>query len=140
MNQIVQWSPFSALLDPMAEFRSRNGDSAPAVEWTPSVDIFETDDAFVFAAELPGVRKEDVNVHVENGVLVLSGQRKLENEQKIRTYHRLESAYGMFTRSFELPEGVDGNSIKASFHNGVLTINVAKAESAKPRKIEVKVA
>lgn len=79
-------------------------------------------------------------MHVENGVLVLSGQRKLENEQKIRTYHRLEGTYGMFTRSFELPEGVDGNRINASFHNGVLTINVAKTESAKPRKIEVKVA
>jgi HSP20 family protein len=140
MNQIVQWNPFHALLDPLAEFRSPNGDSAPAAEWTPSVDIFETDDVYIFVAELPGVRKEDVNVQVENGVLVLSGQRKLENEQKIRMYHRLESAYGRFTRSFELPEGVDGNSIKASFHNGVLTINVAKAESAKPRKIEVKVA
>ena len=139
MNHIVQWNPFSALLDPMAEFRSKKGDSA-AAEWAPSVDIFETEDADLFSAELPGVRKEDVNVHIENGVLVLSGQRKLENEDKIRTYHRLEGTYGAFARSFELPEGADAGSVKASFNNGVLTISVAKAESAKPRKIEVKVA
>jgi HSP20 family protein len=105
-----------------------------------SVDIFETEDAYLFSAELPGVRKEDVNVHIEKGVLVLSGQRKLENEDKIRTYHRLEGTYGAFARSFELPEGADAGSVKASFNNGVLTITVAKAESAKPRKIEVKVA
>jgi HSP20 family protein len=138
MNQIVQWNPFSSLLDPTAEFR-KNGDSN-AVVWAPSVDIFETEDAYIFSAELPGVRKEDVTVHVENGVLVLNGHRKLENEAKIRAYHRMEGSYGTFARSFELPEGVDGNSVNASFRNGVLTITVAKAESAKPRKIEVKVA
>ena len=139
MNQIVQWSPFSTLLDPMAEYRPTRGNPA-AAEWAPSVDIFETDDAYLFAAELPGVRKEDVSVHIENGVLVLRGHRKLENEDKIRTYHRLEGTYGAFARSFELPEGADAGSVNASFNHGVLTVTIAKAESATPRKIEVKVA
>jgi HSP20 family protein len=139
MNQIAQWNPFAALLDPMAEFRSKkNGDSQPV--WAPAVDIFETDDAYVFAAELPGVRKEDVNVHIENGVLALDGQRKHEAEHNIRNYHRIEGSYGTFSRRFELPEGVDAESVDASFRNGVLTITVAKAQKAKPRKVAVKVA
>ena len=139
MNQIVQWNPLSAWLDPITGFRSRNGE-APAAEWVPSVDVFETEDAYLFSAELPGVRKEDVNVHIENGVLVLTGHRKLENEDSIRAYHRIEGSYGTFSRSFELPTGVDADSVNATFLNGVLTITLAKSASAKPRKIEVKVA
>src|SRR5436190_10240879 len=75
MNHLAQWHPFISLLDPM--FRLTPGE-APVAAWAPSVDVFKTDDAFLFAAELPGVRKEDVDVHIENGVLILSGQRKLE--------------------------------------------------------------
>jgi HSP20 family protein len=139
MNQIAQWNPFHALLDPVSGLHSKNASSVSA-PWAPSVDIFETDHGYIFSAELAGVRKEDVNVTVENGVLVIHGHRKLENEQKIREWHRIECSYGTFSRSFELPEGVDSRSLDASFRDGLLTIKVAKAEKAKPRKIEVKVA
>lgn len=137
MNPIVQWNPFSGLLDPASGAHSKNGSSVSA-PWAPSVDVFETDNGYVFSVELAGVRKEDVNVKVENGVLVIHGQRKLENEQKIREWHRIEGSYGTFSRSFELPEGVDTESLDASFRDGLLTIKVAKAEKAKPRKIDVK--
>jgi HSP20 family protein len=139
MNQLVPWSPFTSLIAPFTEFRPTRGHPS-AAEWSPSVDIFESDDAYHFAAELPGVRKEDVSVQIDNGVLVLSGQRKLENEDRIRTYHRLEGSYGSFARSFELPEGADAGNVNASFANGVLTVSIAKVQSAKSRRIDVKVA
>jgi HSP20 family protein len=85
------------------------------------------------------VRKEDINVTVENGVLTLTGERKLEKEEKNRRYHRVERAYGSFSRSFTIPDDSDGSKVNAEFSNGVLKLHLAKSEKAKPRTIEVKV-
>lgn len=107
--------------------------------WTPAVDIRETEDAFLFTAELPGLDKNDVHITVENKVLTLSGERTWseEEEEEKNSYHRIERAYGNFTRSFTLPNAVDPSKVEAKFKDGLLTITVAKAEEVKPREIEI---
>jgi HSP20 family protein len=106
--------------------------------WMPAVDIFETKDReYVVKAELPDLKREDINVTFENGVLTLTGERRAEFDQNDGTYHRSERAYGRFTRSFTLPATVDANRINASYKDGVLTVRVPQREEAKPRQIAV---
>lgn len=108
--------------------------------WVPAVDIYEDDKkALVLKAELPDVNKEDVSVTVENNTLSLSGERKLESEVNKDRYHRIERAYGRFSRSFSLPTTVDAGQIAAEFKNGVLTIRLPFREEARPRTIDVAV-
>lgn len=109
-------------------------------EWAPSVDVSEDEKEWCAKADLPDVKKEDVTVTVENGVLRLVGERKFEKEEKGKKYHRVECAYGKFLRSFVLPDGADGNKAAADYKNGVLTVRVPKSEKAKPKSVEVKVA
>jgi HSP20 family protein len=108
-------------------------------EWTPLADITEDDKEYVIKAELPELRKEDVKVTVENGVLTISGERKFEKEEKKKKYHRVERGYGSFVRTFALPEDADADKIKAKFKNGVLMVHLPKNEKAKPKQIEVQV-
>ncbi|MGB9601732.1 MAG: Hsp20/alpha crystallin family protein, partial [Limisphaerales bacterium] len=89
--------------------------------------------------ELPEVKKDDVKVTVENGVLTISGERKFEKEEKGVRYHRIERSYGYFARSFSLPEDADAEKVSAEFKDGVLKVHVAKSEKARPKQIEVKV-
>jgi len=106
--------------------------------WMPAVDIFETKDhEYVVKAELPDLKREDINVTFENGVLTLTGERRAEFDQNDGTYHRSERAYGRFTRSFTLPATVDANRINASYKDGVLTIRVPQREESRPRQIAV---
>ena len=106
--------------------------------WMPAVDIFETPEhEFVLKAELPDVKRDDINVSFENGVLTLTGERKTEFDASQGTYHRSERAYGRFSRSFTLPATVDANRIAASYKDGVLTIRVPQREEAKPKQITV---
>ena len=109
-------------------------------EWTPLADISEDEKEYVIKAELPEMKKEDVKVTVENGVLTISGERKFETEEKKKKYHRVERGYGTFMRSFTLPDDADFNKVNAEFKSGVLTVHVPKSEQAKPKQIEVKVA
>ena len=109
-------------------------------EWTPLADITEDDKEYLIKTELPEMKKEDVKVTVENGVLTISGERKFEKEEKKKKYHRVERGYGTFMRSFTLPDDADANKIKADFKNGVLTLRLLKSEHAKPKQIEVNVA
>lgn len=109
--------------------------------WVPAVDIYEGDNkGLVLKADLPDVKREDVSVTVENNTLTLSGERKLESDVKQEQYHRIERAYGRFSRSFSLPTTVDASQIAAEFKNGVLTIRLPFREEAKPRSIDVAVA
>jgi HSP20 family protein len=109
--------------------------------WVPAVDIYENEKKeLVLKAELPDVRREDVSVTVENNTLTLSGERKFDAEVKKEHYHRIERAYGSFSRSFSLPTTVDTGRIGAEFKNGVLTIRLPFREEAKPRSINVEVA
>jgi HSP20 family protein len=119
--------------------RGEGQESITVAEWAPLVDIIEDDKGYLIKAELPEMRKDDVKVTVENGVLTISGERKLEKEEKGRRYHRVERAYGSFARSFTLPDDADAEKVGAEFRDGVLKVHVAKSESAKPKQIEVKV-
>jgi HSP20 family protein len=111
-----------------------------AAEWSPAVDIEETDKEFLIKVELPEVKREDIEVSIRDGVLSIGGERKQEMEEKGRKFHRVERSYGRFVRSFELPEDVDDDKVHAEFKDGVLRVRVAKRRPAKSKTVEVKVA
>jgi HSP20 family protein len=103
--------------------------------WAPPVDIYETDEAFMLKAELPGFSKEDVSIEVQENRLIIRGERKRETEAKEEQYHRLERAYGRFERAFWLPTTVDTEQIQATFKDGVLELRLPKSSAAKPKQI-----
>ena len=146
----THWNPFRELDDFSTRLSSlfgrwpqrRDGEREEALtvpEWAPRVDITEDDSEFVIKAELPEVKREDVKVTVENGVLTLTGERKLEKEEKGRKYHRIERAYGSFARTFALPDDANGAKVSALFKDGILRVHLPKSEQAKPKAVEVKV-
>lgn len=133
------WDPFADLNRVQREFeksffgpRTRNADFAPAV------DVHEDSERLVLRAELPGVKREDVEVSIDANVLTLKGERKLEKEEQGRRYHRIERSYGTFVRQFQLPSNVDTTQIDAQLTEGVLTVALNKKQELKPRKIDVK--
>ena len=105
--------------------------------WTPAVDIYDTDDALVLKAELPGVSKDDVSIEIHNNTLILRGERKHEAEVKEGDYYRAERAYGTFQRSFVLPTLVDQDKVQATYTDGVLELRLPKSEAAKPKRIAI---
>ncbi len=107
--------------------------------WTPPVNIAETTDNYVIAAELPGLTKDDIKVTYDNGVLAIQGERKQEKEERGKTWHRIERGYGLFERSFRLPMTVEAEKINAEFKDGVLTLTLPKVEAVKPKQIAIKV-
>src|SRR5215831_20656518 len=107
--------------------------------WSPSVDIYENENELVLEADLPDVKLEDIEVRVENQTLTLKGERKFEEDQSVRGYHRIERSYGTFTRSFTVPTTVDSDKVSAEFKNGVLTVKLPKKEAAKPRQVKIEV-
>lgn len=106
--------------------------------WSPSVDIFENKNEIVLEVELPGMKAEDVDISIENNVLTIRGERKFEKKDEGDNFHRVERAYGSFTRSFTLPPTVSSENANAEFENGLLRLTLAKREEAKPRRIEIK--
>ncbi len=97
-------------------------------EFTPNVDIAETDKSFEFSFDLPGVKKSDLSIEMNDGNITISGERKMENNKNGKNYHSLESSYGKFSRSFELPTGINENKINAKFTDGILNISIPKDE------------
>lgn len=143
--QMSHWNPFREMEDLLARFNrpltvSADPDRMPLSNWAPTVDISETEKEYLIRAELAGLKKEEVQITVQNGVLTLAGERKAEKQDKAEKYHRVERTYGRFTRSFSLPEDTSPERITAECKDGVLTIHVAKSEVPKPKSIEVKVA
>ena len=119
----------------------RDEDTAFRGSWTPAVDIFETEHHdLVLKAELPGMTREDIEVSVENGTLMLKGQKKFDETVKEENYRRVERSYGQFHRSFTLPNTVDTSKVAADYKNGILTVKLPFREEAKPRTINVDVA
>jgi HSP20 family protein len=106
--------------------------------WSPSVDIYENKDQIVLEAELPGMKREDFDLSVENNVITIRGQRQFEKKDESDNYHRVERAYGSFTRSFTLPNTVTAEGANAEYKNGVLRVTLPKREETKARRIEVK--
>lgn len=106
--------------------------------WIPPVDLREEGDKLVLEMELPGLKKEDVDISIENNVLTIKGERKFEKEEKKENYHRIERSYGKFSRSFSLPATIKADAIDASLKDGVLVLTLPYAEEAKPKKITIK--
>lgn len=154
MNQ-YRWNPFREIEDlfdrysrvlggPTTAQLPGSGASREALarpDWLPPVDIIERKDSYVLKVELPEVRKEDVKVNVDNGVLTISGERRMETDENDQeTQHRrVERLYGSFSRSFTLPEEADESRIDAGYRDGMLTLTIPKQPQAQPRAIEVKV-
>ena len=144
---VVRWSPMRDIMSVRDEMnrlfsevfsRPRDEEGAWfAGAWTPPVDIYDTNDALVLKAELPGFSKEDVSVELKDNTLILKGERKREAEVKEENYHRLERAYGAFQRSFSLPATVDQEKVKANYKDGVLELRLPKVEVAKPKRITI---
>ena len=146
---LVRWDPFRELEDMSARLNrvftrpalgtTGGKEHLTVADWVPTVDISETDGEYLIKAELPEVKKEDVKVTVEDGVLTIQGERRQEKEEKGKKYHRVERSYGSFVRSFTLPESVDESGVKAEYKDGVLNLHLPKTEKVKPKAIEVKV-
>ncbi len=113
------------------------GEEMPAATWVPPVDVTETKDVLGFKFEVPGFKQEELTLNVENGALTLQGERKFEEEQKDKNYHRVERAYGRFYRSFALPANVDVSKVSATLADGVLNVDLPKREEAKPKSIPI---
>lgn len=107
--------------------------------WVPAINILEREDAMVITADLPGLKAEDVDVTVEEGTLSIRGERKLEEVSEGETYHRVERLYGVFERSFTLPNSIDVDKIDARFSNGEMVLTLPKREESKPRSVKIKV-
>ena len=142
---IVSWSPFREMDDIFNRYRRRissggNGESAELnLDWRPTADISETEAEYLIKAELPEVDRKDVHVAVDNGRITISGERKMEEEEKDATQHRIESFYGTFSRSFALPSDVDEDKISAKSKNGILKVHLPKTEVSKPKPVNVPV-
>lgn len=143
---IVRWDPFRDLItirekmNPLFEeaviSRGEEKDLVSS-SWTPTVDIFETENELVLSAEVPGINEKDIEIKIEDNTLTLRGERKFENETKEENYHRIERAYGSFYRSFSLPLYINQDIIKAEHLNGVLKIIMPKKPELKPRKVKI---
>jgi HSP20 family protein len=144
---IVRWEPlreFSTLQNEMNRLFNTvfdaptpgNGGSAMR-RWMPAMDLVETADHFVLRADLPGLGEDDVKIEFEDGTLTVSGERKTEHEAKGEGFYRVERAFGAFSRSLTLPQGIDPEAVTASFDRGVLEISIPKPEEKKPRRIEI---
>ncbi len=143
---LVRWDPWREMDDMLDRYsrevwrpRGAGQEVLKSGDWSPRVDIAETDGEFVIKAEIPEVKKEDVKVNVDNGVLCISGERRQEKEEKTKKLHRVERSYGSFTRSFTLPDNVDETKIRASFKDGMLNLSLPKTKAPKPKALEVKV-
>jgi HSP20 family protein len=153
---LVRWNPMKEIEDMQRRFDNLFGSTLGTTttqplglwgterlsdsDWTPAVDVAETNEGYMINAELPDVRKEDVRLSVQDGVLMLSGERRAEKEEKGKRYFRVERSFGRFDRSFTLPQAVDENKITASFSNGVLHVVVPKTTPGAVSGREIRIA
>lgn len=145
----TRWNPFRDMEEMQQRLndygglglRRHNADDLDMTEsqWSPLVDIIEDDKEYVIKAELPEMKRENIRVSVDNGVLTIRGERRIEHKENNKKYHRVERAYGNFTRSFALPDDSDGSKVNAEFKDGLLKVHLPKSPNAKPKSIEVKV-
>ena len=149
MANITRWDPFNEftslqdrfnqlLNQPFFRGMAPSGEqSLTAPNFVPAVNVYEDEHTINIEADLPGIQEKDIDLSLENNVLTISGERKLENEEKKENFHRIERSYGRFTRSFTLPNTVDTENVNASFDSGVLKIALNKREEAKPKQIKI---
>ncbi len=150
MTTLTRWDPFKELDELQSRLSTLFGrapvrkdgereEKMTLVDWAPLVDVIEDEKEYLVKAELPDIKKEDVKITVQDDVLTISGERTQEKEEKGKRFHRIERAYGSFSRSFTLPEDADPAKVAADFKNGMLTVHITKSERAKPKSIEVKI-
>ncbi len=141
--KMIRWEPFRDVMrtsdrlsrvfdDPFFRFFEEEGNI-----WSPAVDLFNEEDRVLVKAEVPGIDKNDLDIRVENNVLTITGEKKREKEIKDESAYRMERCYGKFSRSFSLPTPVNGDKVKASYKDGILEIELPKADEVKPRKIKI---
>lgn len=143
---MIRWEPFASFesmfnrLPAFGRFPRLFEGEAGLTEWTPSVDISETEKEYLLRAELPAVKKEDVHITVDEGMLTISGERKQRKEEKGEKFHRIESFHGAFSRSFSLPDNADTDNIRAESKDGIVTVHVPKLraeEKKQPTEIKI---
>jgi HSP20 family protein len=147
MNTLIKWNPFrefEQMANRMNNIVSRSllptiDEPIASAEWSPLVDVEESDKEYTIKAELPEVKKENVKVELENGSIRISGERKLEKEEKGRRFHRIERSYGAFERSFTLPEGTERKNVSAEFKDGLLKVHLPKGEGTIHKSLEIPV-
>jgi HSP20 family protein len=142
---LIRWDPFADVdtlfsrLVPSGFPRMALESNGRKLDWAPSADISETDKEYLIRAELPAVKKEDVQVTFDDGMITIKGERKQQKEDKNEKYHRMESFYGTFERRFSLPENVNSDTIRCESKDGILTVHIPKTEAPKqkPKQITV---
>jgi HSP20 family protein len=146
---LMRWDPFgevdtlfqNLMANRLARWPRLNaaGDGEKSLRWSPSADISETAKEYLIRAELPAVKKEDVQVTLDSGVITIKGERKQQQEDKNEKYHRVESFYGSFERSFSLPDNVSADAIRCESKDGILSVHIPKTEATKqtPKQIAV---
>ena len=140
---LTKYEPWNLLgqmrreMDRAMDARTSEGSSMATSDWVPAVDIKEEEDSFVIIADIPGVDPKDIEVHMENGMLTIKGEKESEKKEEREGYKRVERSYGSFYRRFGLPDTADAGKITAKSNHGVLEVRIGKQEQVKPRKISV---
>ena len=146
--RMTRWDPFREMealtsrmggLFPPSMLRQNGEETEMFADWAPAIDVEETDKEYVIKADLPAVKREDVRVAIEDGVLAVEGERRHEKEEKGKKFHRVERSYGKFVRRIAMPTDVDASRVEADFKDGVLNVHLPKSQVAKPRAVDVKV-
>ncbi|NQV37504.1 MAG: Hsp20/alpha crystallin family protein [Candidatus Marinimicrobia bacterium] len=143
----VKWNPRNNMISNFNEwdrfltdfFGDMNVQAQNSSNWNPNVDIQETNDEYIVTADLPGLKKKDINISLKENTLSISGERNVESKDEKKNHYRMERGFGQFNRSFRLPDEILEDKISANFKDGVLTVEIPKAEEVKPKEIEIKV-
>jgi HSP20 family protein len=145
---ITKWDPFKDLLS-IQERMNRLFETALSrsdvaalgdfASWSPLADIYETEENLVISMELPGIREGEIDISITGDTLTIRGERKMDKEVQKESYHRIERAYGAFSRHFNIPAGLETGKVSASFKDGILTLSIPRKEASKPKKIKIKV-
>lgn len=141
---IVRWDPFAEMQSLLAPWSRASGllprlstDGDVTFEWSPTADVSETEKEYVIRAALPGVKKEDIKVNLREGLITIEGERKQEKEEKNEKFHRVESFYGSFVRSFGLPDNAKSDAVRSEYKDGILAVHIPKVEKEKPKQIPI---
>jgi HSP20 family protein len=145
MSTLVRWDPAREVDFMQSEmnrvfdafFGRGAGNGERGRRWVPAMDLIEKEDALVLRADLPGLDRDDVAIEVKDNVLTVAGERKAAHEEKAEGFHRVERAYGSFSRTLTLPEGIDADAVTAEFDKGVLEVRIPKPEERKPRRVQI---
>jgi HSP20 family protein len=144
---LVKWDPareldllqgdMNRLFDTFFQGRGLNAGVNGGRRWVPAMDLTETDGEFVLRADLPGLEEDDLDIEVKGSVLTVSGEREAEHEESSRGFHRVERSFGRFSRSLDLPEGIDPDAVTAKFDRGVLEVRMPKPVETQPTKVQI---